>query len=86
MISTNLYSLYWFLRFNKRNSARKRKYYRLIADEKKRLLLSGVDPEELRLFCRHLANPHNEFATRNLTSYQKNMRVDRSFSSASAVY
>jgi len=50
------------MRCFKRNSARKRKYYRLIADEKKRLLLSGVDPEELRLFCRHLANPHNAFA------------------------
>jgi|GEM_PF-2314733 len=86
MISTNLYNLYWFLRYFKRNGARKRKYYRLIADEKKRLLLAGVDPEELRLLCRHLANPHNAFAIRNLTNYQKRMRAGRSFSSASAVY
>ncbi len=86
MVFTNLNNLYWFMRYNKRNSARKRKYYRLIANEKKRLLLSGVDPEELRLFCRHLANPRNEFAIRNLTNYQKKMQANRSFSSASAFY
>ena len=74
------------MRCFKRNSARKRKYYRLIADEKKRLLLSGVDPEELRLLCRYLANPLNEFARINLANYQERLQGNRSFVSASVSY
>ncbi|SEN36057.1 hypothetical protein SAMN05216325_11517 [Nitrosomonas marina] len=46
-------NLYWHIRYN-RNSSIKRRYYRYVAAEKKRLLEAGVDPEELRLLCRAL--------------------------------
>ena len=34
-------------------------------------LVSGVDMEELRLYCRHMANPRNRFAEKNLHNYLK---------------
>jgi hypothetical protein len=43
----------------------------LAAGEKKRLVLAGVDREELRLLCRHLANPRNRFSEKNLLIYKK---------------
>ncbi|SDZ04220.1 hypothetical protein SAMN05421754_10472 [Nitrosomonas sp. Nm58] len=62
-----LYNYYWFIRLT-RNASVQRKYYRLVSKEKKRLIDSGVDREELRLLCRYLANPRNRFAERNLNS------------------
>jgi hypothetical protein len=48
---SNLFNHYWFIRYARHTSA-KRRYYRHAEKEKKRLLEAGVDPEELRLLCR----------------------------------
>ncbi|MBY0473699.1 MAG: hypothetical protein K2Q13_01405 [Nitrosomonas sp.] len=52
---SKLNNLYWQIRYTRIKSV-KRKYYRYIAKEKKCLIESGVDVEELRLLCRHLSN------------------------------
>lgn len=53
---SNLRNLYWHIR-DTRNSSKKRKYYRYIEKEKKRLIEeTGVDSEELRLLCRALSS------------------------------
>ncbi|MER0217230.1 MAG: hypothetical protein DU481_13845 [Nitrosomonas sp.] len=69
---SKLKNIYWRIRYQ-RNKNLRRKYYRYAADEKKRLILSGVDPEELRLFCRTLAKQHCEHAERNLIIYQSKL-------------
>lgn len=69
MFST-LTNLYWFIRYTRIKSV-KRKYYRLVTKEKKRLLEAGVDKEELRLLCRHLSNLRNERAENRLIAYRK---------------
>ncbi|MXS83623.1 hypothetical protein [Nitrosomonas oligotropha] len=69
-IFTKLRNIYWQIRYT-RNKNRKRKYYRHAADEKKRLILSGVDPEELRLFCRALSGCLNFHAEKHLANYLK---------------
>ncbi|MCB1948832.1 hypothetical protein [Nitrosomonas sp.] len=66
-----LYNLYWRIR-NTRNRSIKRRYYRYVAVEKKRLIESGVDPEELRLLCRALSGRLNLHAERRLAAYRKN--------------
>lgn len=54
---------YWNLRYARGfDSARIRKEYRKILREKKRLQTEGVDPETIRLLCRHLVNLHNKRA------------------------
>ncbi|TXI36070.1 MAG: hypothetical protein E6Q59_10020 [Nitrosomonas sp.] len=73
---SKLQNIYWRIRFQ-RNKNLKRKYYRYAADEKKRLILSGVDPEELRLFCRSLAKQHCEHAERRLKTYQSKVTENR---------
>lgn len=56
-------NLYWHLRAVRGyDLAARRRYYRLIAVEKKRLLEAGVDPEEIRLFCRSLSRPDDRHA------------------------
>lgn len=67
---SKLNNLYWHIRYT-RNSSVKRKYYRYVAKEKKRLIESGVDAEYLRLLCRSLSYRHNEHAERRLQKYQK---------------
>lgn len=63
--SDRLSNLYWFLRYyGHRDQARRRKLYRQIAAERKRLLEAGVDAEEVRLLCRYLANTRNRNAAR----------------------
>jgi len=57
-----LRNLYWFLRDGRHYQHVRRKYYRRIADEKKRLQLAGVDGEAVRLYCRYLSNPRNDCA------------------------
>jgi hypothetical protein len=53
-----LANLYWRLRDCRNwNAAKRRRMYRLIAVERKRLVDSGQDVELVRLACRHLANP-----------------------------
>ena len=65
-----LNNFYWHIRFT-RNKTIKRKYYRYVLKEKKRLILSGVDSEYLRLYCRALSSRHNEHAEKRLQVYQK---------------
>jgi len=67
---SKLQNIYWFIRYQRRKNL-KRKYYYRAAAEKKRLIASGVDPEELRLFCRVLAKQHCEHAERRLANFLK---------------
>ena len=54
---------YWHLRYCRGyDEARRRKEYRRIAAEKKRLQAGGVDSETIRLLCRHLVNLQNKQA------------------------
>lgn len=58
-----LQNLYFHLRMLRPHDlAARRKLYRYIADEKKRQIESGADPERVRLLCRHLANTRNRHA------------------------
>lgn len=67
---SRLRNFYWHIRFT-RNRVTKRRYYRYVLKEKKRLIKSGVDSEYLRLFCRSLSKRHCEYAERRLQTYQK---------------
>ncbi|SDZ04242.1 hypothetical protein SAMN05421754_10473 [Nitrosomonas sp. Nm58] len=69
---SKLYNYYWFIR-SSRNTSVQRKYYRLVAKEKKRLIQSGVDKEEIRLLCRHLSNLRNSSAEKRLESYRASL-------------
>lgn len=71
-----LCNYYWQLRYTRSyDQAARRKYYRRIAAEKKRLHLAGVDQEAVRLFCRWMSNPRNEFAERRFRFYTKQERL-----------
>lgn len=75
---TRIINLYWWVRHNTRNRSARRKYYRYIFQEKKRLIESGaVDPECLRLFCRSLSKIHCGHARRNYESYKNNCSICR---------
>lgn len=75
--SSRLANLYYLLRcYGHRNQARRRKLYRFIANERKRLLEAGVDGEEVRLLCRHLANPSNRHAAGRLAGYSAQLRLE----------
>jgi hypothetical protein len=67
---------YWYLRFARSfDGARKRKEYRLIEKEKKRLHEAGVDCELVRLYCRHMVNLRNKKAEQRFwTAYQKSLQ------------
>jgi hypothetical protein len=69
---SKLYNLYWYIRVM-RNKSIKRRYYRYAAAEKKRLIKSGVDAEELRLLCRSLASRWNIHAKKHLETYRRKM-------------
>lgn len=73
-----LNNLYWFFIRYTRNKSVKRRYYRYVAAEKKRLIESGVDSEELRLYCRHLSNLRNERAENRLIAYRKTLKIYQS--------
>jgi len=73
--SGTLCNLYWHLRFNRFSQAARRRFYRKIAAEKKRLVDSGVDTEEVRLFCRWMANPRNRFAEERYYLYSGQARL-----------
>ena len=81
--SANMFSklnnLYWHIRYT-RNKSVKRKYYQYVLNEKKRLIETGVDVEELRLYCRALSGRLNVHAERRLESYRKNRPEDPFFS------
>lgn len=75
--SVHLRHLYWTLRSLRQwDSAGRRKWYRRIADEKKRLIFTGVDSEQIRLVCRHLANPGNKNAELMLKAYSAQLVLD----------
>jgi len=76
---SKLNNLYWHIRYT-RNKSVKRRYYRYVADEKKRLIETGVDVEELRLYCRALSGRLNVHAERRLEAYRKNRPTDPIFS------
>jgi hypothetical protein len=75
--SSTLRNLYWFLRYKRRfDQAGRRRYYRLIEKEKRRLVEEvGVDQEEVRLLCRFLANLKNSNAEQRWKTYAAQMRL-----------
>lgn len=72
---------YWHLRYCRNfHEARRRKEYRRIEAEKKRLQAEGVDVEMMRLLCRHLVNLQNKQAEARwwnayLSSLQKSLEL-----------
>lgn len=72
---SKLNNLYWHIRYT-RNKSVKRKYYRYVAAEKKRLIESGVDMEYLRLYCRALSSRQNQHAESRLEGYKKDYFVN----------
>jgi hypothetical protein len=76
---SKLNNYYWQIRYTRIKAVR-RKYYRYIAKEEKRLIDSGVDAEELRLLCRHLSNLRNEQAEIRLEAYRKTLKTCRTSS------
>ena len=74
--SADLRNLYWMLRYKRAwDSAARRRYYRKIAAEKKRLHSAGVDQEEVRLLCRYLANLKNKNAELRWRAYVQQLRL-----------
>ena len=70
-IFSKLRNFYWHIRYT-RDKVTKRRYYRYVLKEKKRLINeSGVDVEYLRLYCRALSKRHCERAERRLQTYRK---------------
>lgn len=68
---SKLRNFYWHIRYT-RDKVTKRRYYRYVLKEKKRLIKeSGVDMEYLRLYCRTLSKQHCEHAERRLQTYQE---------------
>jgi hypothetical protein len=75
-LPSGLHGLYWFLRFYRNwDEAARRDCYRKIAVEKKRLIESGVDAEEVRLLCRHLANLKDRKAETRYVTYKAQGRL-----------
>lgn len=74
--SSDLRNLYWMLRYKRVwDSAARRRYYRKIERERKRLHEAGVDQEEVRLLCRYLANLRNRNAEARWLAYSKQMKL-----------
>lgn len=71
-----LRNYYWHLRFLRPyDQAGRRRYYRKIEAEKKRLILSGVDGEAVRLYCRWMANPRNNDAELRFRNFSRQLRL-----------
>lgn len=71
-----LSNLYWHLRYIRPfDQAARRRHYRKIAHEKKRLIETGVDPEQVRLFCRWLANPKNNAASIRFQNFSRQLSL-----------
>jgi hypothetical protein len=74
--SGKLRNLYWQLRDNRNwKKSFRRQIYRKIADEKKRLYETGVDPELVRLLCRHFCNPRNARAEAIFKNFEKQLNL-----------
>lgn len=65
---SNLRALYWQKRACRTDACRRR-WWRRIAVEKKRLLAAGVPAIELHLWCRHLTNLRNPNAAARLDNF-----------------
>lgn len=52
------------------NQAARRRYYRHIKKEVRRLVAEGANPEHLRLYCRFLSNPTCTSALRRLEAFE----------------
>jgi hypothetical protein len=77
--ASKLHGMYWFVRAA-RIQRERRKWYRRVAKERLRLVESGVDPEEVRLMCRWLANPDDDRRWRKYEN-QRDARVRQQRSS-----
>jgi hypothetical protein len=67
-----LKTLYWHVRnIRPYQTALRRKLYRYIEQERKRLHEAGVDPELTRLYCRHLSNLRNRAAAERFEFYNR---------------
>jgi len=75
--SGELRNLYWMLRYKRVwDAASRRRYYRKIEKEKRRLIEEvGADREEVRLLCRYLANLKNQNAELRWKSYVAQMQL-----------
>lgn len=75
--SEPLRNLYWKLRYRRVfDNAVRVKMYREIQKEKRRLCEEvGVDQEEVRLLCRHLANPSNRHSEMRWLAYSKQLKL-----------
>ncbi|MBK8605034.1 MAG: hypothetical protein IPN87_18915 [Saprospiraceae bacterium] len=68
-------NLCWHIRYTRNKSDNAKVYPRYASVEKKRLIKeSGVDKEELRLYCRALSGRLNHHAERRLEAYRKNQQ------------
>lgn len=61
---------------NRTSQARRRRFYRYIKSEKKRLIESGVDAELVRLYCRSLSNLRNQNAAVRYENYARQQLLD----------
>jgi len=74
--SGTIRNLYWLKRACRSfDDAGRRRIWRKIAVEKKRLLIAGVPYIELHLVCRHLTNLRNRNAEDRLLRYQAQGRL-----------
>ena len=74
--ASTLCNLYWQLRDRRAfDFAKRRRIYRYLECEKKRLFLEGVDQEEIRLLCRYLANTANKHAEVAFCRYYAQLRL-----------
>jgi hypothetical protein len=72
----NLRNLYYLKRMLRPGQESKRRaIYRAIAEEKKRLIESGVDAELVRLCCRYHANLKNKSAQRRFEEYDRQLAL-----------
>ena len=69
--SLELRMYYWDLRMRRVwKEAKRRKLYRRIAKEKRRLEVEvGIERERIRLLCRCLVNPRNRYAEERYEAY-----------------
>lgn len=54
--ASDLKHYYWIVRVEKRNEAKRRKYYRKIRKEKLRLVEAGIDAVTLNRVCKYLVS------------------------------
>jgi hypothetical protein len=69
-------NLYWMLRYLRgEQDAKRRSLYRKIEKHKKALCETGLEVEELRLYCRWLMSPRDESRKHRLLTYQSDKKA-----------